>query len=173
MPHITNPFTPLHPTYPHVMVFSKNQCHMCRVTKKQLGAKNVPFFEVNVEEQNNSDQLITMIKGKLGPVSMPVTVTHNVFRDPLNHPTTTLWTGLAPDQIKSLRAAWDDDIRELYAPIYELIEGTTTDDLEVFRAAVQDQPDLSGGDVVVPENTTHRPLYRLSANGSHEMLASI
>lgn len=70
-----------------VTVFSKSNCHPCKITKKVLTERGVEFEERLVDED---PEALAEIK-KMGYLQVPVVVT------PEDH-----WSGLNPDKLDSL-----------------------------------------------------------------------
>ena len=54
------------------IVYSKNNCVKCRMTKDLLERENIPFEEINIEESGLMDEYIAFLKGDLDKMAMPV-----------------------------------------------------------------------------------------------------
>lgn len=70
-----------------VTVYSKTGCMQCIFTKKWLKERNVPYTELNVEEDNES---LSVVK-EMGYQAVPVIVTE-----------TENWYGFQPDKLAKL-----------------------------------------------------------------------
>ena len=87
-------------TYPNqTIVYSKNNCQMCNMTKKQLAANNVPFVEINIETQNDAtmNEYITYLKEEIKLSTMPIVL-------PVKESGLDDWAGFVPSNIKKLAA---------------------------------------------------------------------
>lgn len=58
-----------------LIVYTKNNCIQCKITKKRLQRLNIQFIEENVE---NNDELLQEIK-RAGFMSMPVLKENDMF----------------------------------------------------------------------------------------------
>lgn len=121
MPIDPNALTPLHDSLPHIIVYTKNQCHQCDITKKRLSTNGVPFICVNVEEVDDGDQLREAIVNRFGAM-MPAVVAYNVFDAP------AYYSGLSPDKIRHLTTRWTQVTEDLRARdlLDELYSDTAT-----------------------------------------------
>ena len=54
------------------IVYSKNNCVKCKMTKNLLQRENIPFEEINIEESGHMDGYIAFLKGDLDKMAMPV-----------------------------------------------------------------------------------------------------
>lgn len=70
-----------------VKVYSKPDCMQCNFTKKWLNERNVPYTELNVEEDEDA---LSKIK-EMGYQAVPVIVTE-----------TENWYGFQPDKLAKL-----------------------------------------------------------------------
>lgn len=70
-----------------VTVYSKPDCMQCNFTKKWLNERNVPYTELNVEED---EEVLSKIK-EMGYQAVPVIVTE-----------TENWYGFQPDKLAKL-----------------------------------------------------------------------
>lgn len=75
----------------NVIVYSKNNCMQCKMTKRYLTEHNVNFQEINVSDQ---PEYVTYLK-ELGYQSVPVVMLDNI--DPI--------VGFRPDALKELTNA--------------------------------------------------------------------
>lgn len=110
----TYPLASLHPTFPHVVVYTKDNCHFCNAVKKRLTAKGVPYVVINVEHVDNGDEIAAALRDDLKVTRMPAVVAHNLYDAP------TFFSGPAPDQISLLAHQWAQlGYSELYPVLYE------------------------------------------------------
>ncbi|GKQ42445.1 NrdH-redoxin [Companilactobacillus sp. RD055328] len=72
----------------NIVVYSKNNCMQCKMTKRYLSEHNVNFQEINV---SNEPEAIDYLKG-LGYQSVPVVMQND--NDPI--------VGFRPDALKGL-----------------------------------------------------------------------
>lgn len=70
-----------------VKIYSKENCIQCKMTKRFLEAKNIPFEEINVEKDQHA---LEWLKSQ-GYQSVPVTITEAASI-----------VGFRPDQLRSL-----------------------------------------------------------------------
>ncbi|WP_448667495.1 glutaredoxin-like protein NrdH [Aerococcus viridans] len=70
-----------------VTVYSKADCMQCNFTKKWLKERNIPYKELNVEEDDNA---LSKIK-EMGYQAVPVIVTED-----------DSWYGFQPDKLAEL-----------------------------------------------------------------------
>lgn len=73
-----------------VTVFTKSSCQPCRLTKRALDNKNIPYIEKRVDED---PEALAEIKD-LGYLQVPVVVA----------PDGSHWSGLQPERINALAA---------------------------------------------------------------------
>lgn len=132
MPIDPNALIPLHDSLPHIVVYTKNQCHQCNITKKKLSTNGVPFITVNVEEVDDGDQLREAIVGRFGSM-MPAVVAYNVFDAP------AYFSGLSPDKVRHLTARWNQVTEDLRARglLDELYGDTATETRDNWTETAQ------------------------------------
>lgn len=160
-----NAFEPLHALIPHVVLYTKNDCHTCTVMKSHMKSRNIPFIAVNMETYEGGDEILDNIKKRIGVASAPITVVHNIFLNPAGDSATTFWAGFAPDQTKALLNTWHETE---YAPYAEQIEAELHDDPTRWATKAEEL-------VANPNDmsTKHRPLYKMTSNGSMQSVAII
>ena len=91
-------FTPLHPTIPHVIIYTQPGCTSCRALARLLDRKDVPALLIDVTANDAAKAALTEIKVS----STPVTVAHNIYDKPV------YFSGLAPDQASALAEKYHD-----------------------------------------------------------------
>lgn len=47
-----------------VYVYTKPSCIQCEMVKKHLNKKNIPFIEINIENNENNEDIINFLKGQ-------------------------------------------------------------------------------------------------------------
>ena len=47
-----------------VYVYTKPNCVQCRMVKKYLDNKKIPFVEINIENNENNEDIINFLKGQ-------------------------------------------------------------------------------------------------------------
>lgn len=72
-----------------VVVYTKNDCAQCRMTKRLLDTERIEYQEINLDE---NPQFIEYIKNELGFGAAPVIKTEN-----------DKWCGFRPDKIKAIK----------------------------------------------------------------------
>jgi glutaredoxin-like protein NrdH len=70
-----------------VTVYSKYDCQPCRLTKAYLDRNNIPFQEINVEDDPDAYALVQ----SMGYLQVPVVVADSVS-----------WSGLRPDKLAEI-----------------------------------------------------------------------
>lgn len=156
-----NAFEPLHAHIPHVVLYTKNNCHICTVVKTRLKSRGIPFITVNMETYNGGEKILNDIKSRIGAASAPVAVVHNVFTGPTGNDVTVFWAGFAPDQVKTLVNTWSD---AKYAPYAERIEGPSHDDPANWANKAAELIPVNPDD----QATKNRPIYKLTSDGDME-----
>lgn len=73
-----------------VVVYTKNGCPQCDMTKRVLEGEGIPFTAINVEENAEAKQYVVEV---LGLTSMPVVVVEG--QEP--------FTGFRPDKLQELK----------------------------------------------------------------------
>lgn len=79
------------------LVYSKNACNMCRMTKNLLKRGDIKFEEINIENSDEFMDYVDMLKGEQASMSMPV-----VF--PPKSTGLESWSGFQDAKIKELIA---------------------------------------------------------------------
>jgi len=78
-----------------VIVYTKNNCMQCNMTKNVLNGEGIEFKAINVDELDEAkkEETVNYIKEELGFTSMPVIVAegHEAF------------AGFQPDKLKTLK----------------------------------------------------------------------
>ena len=72
-----------------VVLYSKNDCIQCRMTKRNLDSLGIEYQEINLDE---SPQFREHVTKDLGFMTAPVVVTD-----------TDAWSGFRPDKIMALK----------------------------------------------------------------------
>lgn len=72
-----------------VVLYSKNDCIQCRMTKRNLDSLGIEYQEINLDE---SPQFREHVTKDLGFMAAPVVVTD-----------TDAWSGFRPDKIMALK----------------------------------------------------------------------
>lgn len=80
------------------LVYTKNGCPKCEMTKKQLTAKGVAFEAINIETSGEFEAYIEMLKQGAASMAMPV-----VF--PAKSTGVEPWSDFRPQKIKELAEA--------------------------------------------------------------------
>lgn len=80
------------------LVYTKNGCPKCEMTKKQLTAKGVDYEAINIETSGEFEEYIEMLKQGAATMSMPV-----VF--PAKSTGLASWSDFQPQKIKELAEA--------------------------------------------------------------------
>lgn len=73
-----------------VIVYSKDNCVQCKMTKQQLKRNGIEFKEVNLSHVNNADDIRAKLREQ-GFQATPIVETEN-----------ETWTGFRPDKIKKI-----------------------------------------------------------------------
>lgn len=79
----------------NTVVISKNNCPQCTLTKHILQSNNVPFTELNVEEQDNMQDYINYIKSEYKVSSIPLVI-------PVKDSQLQPWSNFRPDELDAL-----------------------------------------------------------------------
>ena len=74
----------------NIVVYTKNGCPQCDMTKRVLEGEGIPFTAINVEE---NEEAMRYVKEELGLSSMPVVVVEG--QEP--------FTGFRPDKLQELK----------------------------------------------------------------------
>ena len=77
------------------IVYSKNNCPKCMMTKKQLTTKGVEFEEINIETSGEFEAYVEFLKGDKSAMSMPVVY-------PAQSTGVEPWNDFRPDKIAEL-----------------------------------------------------------------------
>ena len=72
-----------------VVLYSKNDCIQCRMTKRNLDSLGIEYQEINLDE---NPQFLEHVTKDLGFMAAPVVVTD-----------TDAWSGFRPDKIMALK----------------------------------------------------------------------
>ncbi len=72
-----------------VVLYSKNDCIQCRMTKRNLDSLGIEYQEINLDENPQFREYVTK---DLGFMAAPVVVTD-----------TDAWSGFRPDKIMALK----------------------------------------------------------------------
>lgn len=72
-----------------VVLYSKNDCIQCRMTKRNLDSLGIEYQEINIDESPESREYV---KKELGFMAAPVIETD-----------TDTWSGFRPDKIMALK----------------------------------------------------------------------
>ena len=73
-----------------VIVYSKDNCVQCKMTKQELNRHGIEFKEVNLDHVDNADDIRAKLREQ-GFQATPVVETEN-----------ETWTGFRPDKIKEI-----------------------------------------------------------------------
>lgn len=77
-----------------IVVYTKNNCHPCRLTKETLTRRGLRYVEHNVEDDPDAYQRVL----DMGYQQVPVVVVPFDYDCDERH-----WSGLNPDMLKSIR----------------------------------------------------------------------
>ena len=53
------------------LIYSKNGCQKCMMTKRVLKSKGVPFEEINIQQGDEFEQYVDYLKGEVNGAAMP------------------------------------------------------------------------------------------------------
>ena len=73
-----------------VIVYSKDNCVQCKMTKRELNRHGIKFKEINLDHVDNADDIRAKLRDQ-GFQATPVVETEN-----------ETWTGFRPDKIKQI-----------------------------------------------------------------------
>ncbi|POH13414.1 hypothetical protein BGL41_04650 [Fructilactobacillus sanfranciscensis] len=73
-----------------VIVYSKDNCVQCKMTKQELNRNGIEFKEINLDHVNNADDIRAELREQ-GFQATPVVKTEN-----------ETWTGFRPAKIKQI-----------------------------------------------------------------------
>lgn len=79
----------LHPTLPHIVLFTQPACTRCNATKRSMRRMQYTPLIVDITEDNNAD-LYQWAKNELDITQMPIVAIHNIG-DP-NNPESVYWS---------------------------------------------------------------------------------
>ncbi len=81
-----------------VTVYTKNNCPKCMMTKNVLGAEEIPFQAINIDEDlnpNEREEKIQQFKG-LGFMTMPIVIKEGMSTD-------EYISGFNPEKLQTLK----------------------------------------------------------------------
>ena len=81
------------------LVYTTNNCPKCKMTKRQLDAKNIPYETINIQDGDHEQEYIDMLKNEQEiRMAMP-------FVFPAQSTGLASWNDFRNDKIKELIAA--------------------------------------------------------------------
>lgn len=102
--------SPLHPTIPHVIVYSTTTCTICPSVKRRLTTKGIPFLVVNLDDERHVS--IRKAVNDYGIAQVPAVVVHNVWDTGSG---SHYWTGIGAEQLRQLTKSYPDAINRALA----------------------------------------------------------
>lgn len=95
--------SPLHPTLPHSVLFTKPGCTNCKVLARRAHSKGLPLVKVDITEHPAAYDFLT----EQNVLATPTTIIYNVY------PTPMMFSGALPDQLNYLIAATKERLLHL------------------------------------------------------------
>lgn len=77
------------------IIYSKNNCQACRMTKIRFDALKIPYEEINIEESGHFQEYANWIKEEMGVSTLP-------FILPPESLGVTPWAGFQPQNVTKL-----------------------------------------------------------------------
>ena len=122
--------TPLHPTLPHIVVYTQPGCAQCKVMMRKLDSAAIPYICIDISDNIAAREgLISQLHCQ----TTPVTVVHNLFSDNSGF-TSWFWPGLSPDRMRMLTRLWGAHPQTAQYPTAHTDADTDTKDVSAWAA---------------------------------------